>query len=103
MNKHKYEALYQSMYDDLKDADMMIEYACEVKEEQKDKPLADELAKYAQNRLNHFNEFHKLFQAEVEKEPKAETKTVEKCMWEMTHEHLMEWYRSVKYKIEKYN
>ena len=103
MNKHKYEALYQSMYDYLKDADMMIEYAYEVLEDEKDKPLADELAKYAQSRLNHFNDFHKIFKAEVEKEPKSDHKTVEKCMWDKTHEHLMEWCRSIKYKIETYH
>ena len=29
----KFKALYKSMYDDLKDAEMMIDYACKVKEE----------------------------------------------------------------------
>ena len=43
----KYKALYKGMYDDLKDAEMMIDYACEIKEHTpEDKPLADELAKY---------------------------------------------------------
>jgi hypothetical protein len=36
------------MYDDIKDAEMMIEYACEIREHSPgDKALADELAKYA--------------------------------------------------------
>ena len=41
----KFKALYKGMYDDLKDAEMMIDYACEIIEEHsEDKPLADELA-----------------------------------------------------------
>ena len=44
----KFKALYKGMYDDLKDAEMMIEYACEIAEHSPDdKALADELAKYA--------------------------------------------------------
>ena len=39
----KYKALYKGMYDDLKDAEMMIEYACEIAEHTPDdKALADE-------------------------------------------------------------
>ena len=46
----KYKALYKGMYDDLKDAEMMIEYACEIAEHTPDdKALADELAKYAKD------------------------------------------------------
>ena len=48
----KFKALYKGMYDDLKDAEMMIDYACEIKEHTPDdKMLADELAKYAKYRL----------------------------------------------------
>ena len=82
----KFKALYQAMYDDLKDADMMIEYAYEVKEHDEDKALADELAKYAHFRLSHFMEFHKLFQSEAMKETKVNEKTVGDCMWHETHE-----------------
>ena len=39
----KFKALYKGMYDDLKDAEMMIDYACEIKEHNPDdKALADE-------------------------------------------------------------
>ena len=37
----KFKALYQIMYDDLKDSDMMIEYAYKIREqEESDKNLA---------------------------------------------------------------
>ena len=58
----KYKALYTAMYDDLKDAEMMINYAWEIKEENsKDTDVADTIAKYAKYRLDHFMEFHKIF------------------------------------------
>jgi hypothetical protein len=64
----KFKALYKGMYDDLKDAEMMIEYACEIKEHcPEDKALADELAKYAKYRLEHFGAFHKIFVDEAHK------------------------------------
>lgn len=99
----KFKALYQAMYDDLKDADMMIEYACEIIEHSKDdKPIATEIAKYAQSRLNHFMEFHKKFVEEAKKVEDLDKKTISNCMWKETHEHLQEWYQSIKKKIEKF-
>ena len=99
----KFKALYKAMYDDLKDAEMMIKYACEVKEKHpEDKMLADELAKYASYRLNHFMEFHKLFQEEAKKMPNVTPETVSMCMWEETHEMMIDWYHKIKGKIEKY-
>ena len=54
----KFKALYKAMYDDLKDSEMMIKYACDIREENpEDKNLADELAKYASSRLNHFIDY----------------------------------------------
>ena len=47
----KYKALYKGMNDDLKDAEMMIDYAYKIKKKEEDKALADEIAKYAQYRL----------------------------------------------------
>lgn len=44
----KFKALYKGMNDDLKDAEMMIDYACEISKHEEDKALADEIAKYAQ-------------------------------------------------------
>lgn len=99
----KFKALYQAMYDDLKDADMMIEYACEILEhDAQDKVIAGEIAKYAQSRLAHFMDFHKLFVAEAKKVENVDAKTVSNCMWEETHEHLQEWYEHIKKKIEKF-
>lgn len=98
----KFKALYKGMYDDLKDAKMMINYACDIKEHEEDKALADEIAKYALFRLNHFMEFHKIFQSEVMKQKQVSEKTVGDCMWHETHEMMQEWYESIKKKIDKY-
>ena len=99
----KFKALYKAMQDDLKDAEMMIDYACEIKEDHhEDKELADEIARYADYRLKHFMEFHALFQKESKKMPEVTTKTVSMCMCEETHEMMMEWYEHIKKKIEHY-
>ena len=99
----KFKALYKGMIDDLKDAEMMIEYACEVMEEhEEDKSLADELAKYAKYRLEHFMSFHKIFVDEAHKIKEVSQKTVEHCMWGETHEQMQEWYDKIAKKIDKY-
>ena len=99
----KYKALYKGMYDDLKDAEMMIEYACEIAEHTPDdKALADELAKYAKYRLEHFMSFHKLFVEHAMKEKGVDGKTVEKCMWHEAHEQMREWHDRIEKKIGKY-
>ena len=99
----KFKALYRAMYDDLKDAEMMIEYACEIKEHHpEDKALADELAKYAKYRLEHFMSFHKIFMDESRKQKEIAEKTVSQCMWHETHEQIQEWYDSISKKVAKY-
>lgn len=98
----KFEALYQAMYDDLKDSEMMIKYAHKIKKNPEDKALADEIAKYAQFRLNHFKDFHKLFVQEATKHKEVDKKTVGDCMWDKTHEHMQEWHDHIKKKIESY-
>lgn len=99
----KYRALYKAMYDDLKDSEMMIDYAYCIKEEDKnDTALADEIAKYAQYRLEHFMSFHKLFQEEARKSVSVTEETVSTCMWKEAHEGMQDWYESIKRKIEKY-
>lgn len=99
----KYKALYKGMYDDLKDAEMMIDYACEIKEHTpEDKPLADELAKYAKYRLEHFAAFHRLFVEHAMKEKSIDMKTVEHCMWKESHEQMQEWHDEIEKKISKY-
>ena len=99
----KFKALYKGMYDDLKDAEMMIEYACKIAEHTpEDKALADELAKYAKYRLDHFMSFHKLFVEHAMKHKGVDEKTVDHCMWEESHEQMQEWYGHIEKKINKY-
>ena len=98
----KFKALYQAMYDDLKDAEMMIDYAYEVIEHEEGKELADELAKYAKFRLEHFDSFHKIFVSEAMKHKEVNEKTVDHCLWKQTHEHMQEWYDKIKKCIDKY-
>lgn len=99
----KFKALYQGMYDDLKDAEMMIKYAHKIQEEDpEDKALADEIAKYAKYRLEHFMAFHRIFVDEAMKHGNADESTVDHCMWEQTHEHMWEWYEHISKKISKY-
>lgn len=97
----KFKALYKGMNDDLKDAEMMIDYAYCIREEG-DKALADEIAKYAQYRLEHFMTFHKLFQDEATKEKNASEETVQSCMWNETREMFQHWYEEIERKIKKY-
>ena len=100
----KFKALYKGMYDDLKDAEMMIEYACEIAEHSpEDKPLADELAKYAKFRLEHFMTFHKIFVDHALKHKEVNEKTVDHCMWKESHEQMQEWYDKIAKKVNKYH
>lgn len=99
----KFKALYQGMYDDLKDAEMMIKYAYKIeKENLEDKTLADEIAKYAKYRVEHFMSFHKMFVDEAMKQGMANEESVFHCMWEETHEHMQEWYDNICKKISRY-
>ena len=97
----KYKALYKGMYDDLKDSEMIIDYAFCIREEG-DKTLADEIAKYAQYRLQHSLEFHKLLMQEKTKEKKEEKETLHECMWEEAHEALQEWHDKIERKVKSY-
>lgn len=99
----KFKALYKGMNDDLKDAEMMIDYACEISKHEEDKALADEIAKYAQYRLEHFMNFHKLFENEASKEKNVDKETVSECMWHETHEMFQHWYDDIERKIRKYS
>jgi ATP-dependent protease ClpP protease subunit len=99
----KFKALYKGMYDDLKDAEMMIDYACGIKDHSpEDKGVADEMAKYAKMRLDHFMTFHKIFVEEAMKHKEVDAKTVSHCMWEESHEQMQEWYDKIEKKISKY-
>lgn len=99
----KFKALYKGMYDDLKDAEMMIDYACDIAEENiEDKGLATEIAKYAKYRLDHFIAFHKIFIEEAGKHKEVDSKTVAQCMWHEAHEQMQDWYDKIEKKIAKY-
>ena len=97
----KFKFLYQIMHDDLKDANMIIHYACELKEDAKDLPIADELAKYAQFRLNHAAEMDKHFKTEMAKMDVGKNE-VTRCLWDQTYDYMMEWYRMIEEKIKNY-
>ena len=71
-------------------------------EEPENKTLADELAKYAKYRLEHFMSFHKIFVDEVNKHKEVDVKTVAHCMWHEAHEQMQEWYDKIEKKIAKY-
>lgn len=98
----KFEYLYQIIYDDLKDADMIIHYAYELKDCPEDKMLADELAKYAKFRLDHAMEAHKWFVTAFEEATEGQKENVTFCLWEQTHKYAMEWYEKIADKIKKY-
>lgn len=87
--------IYKMIYDDLKDADMIIGYAKAIKE--KNKEYADELIKDAQARLNHamikHEEFVKIAKEHKDTEKKEEC--VEFCLWDVTHEHYQDWFNSL--------
>lgn len=68
-----------------------------------DKALANEIAKYAQYRLEHFMNFHKLFETEASKEKTVDKETVSECMWHETHEMFQHWYDDIERKIKKYS
>ncbi len=97
----KFKFLLKIMTDDLKDADMLMDYACELKEDET--ALATEFAKYAQSRLEHFVAYHKIFQSEAEKDSSGTTaRSVPSCMWDEVHSMFLEWYEELERKIKKF-
>lgn len=104
MGMLKFKALYKAMYDDLKDSDMLIDYAHELKEI--DSSIAKELASYAQERFSHFKKFHDIFVSEVKEWSKGkETESkemVEDCLWAQAHEHFQDWAEKIQSKIKAF-
>ena len=98
----KFKVLFKGMIDDLKDAEMMINYACKLKDSEEDKSFSAEIAKYAKTRLEHFMFFHKMFESEIAKEKDIGKETVQECMWEEIHEMYQDWYNDIDKKIKKY-
>lgn len=92
--------LYKKMMDDLKDADMLADWAecCKEKEEA-------EMMKYfgttATARLKDLKETHALFEQYVKTHSNGVTQeTVHECLWDEQHKYLMEWYNSIEEKIK---
>ena len=42
----KFKVLFKGMMDDLKDAEMMIDYACKLKDSEEDKGFSAEIARF---------------------------------------------------------
>lgn len=97
-----YKYLYKKMHDDLKDAEMLIEYAEKMKEEGR-----EDVAKYfAENALfrlsKSFKEAHALFMTHAQQEKGFDEETVTNCLWHEQHEQMQEWHDKIAKKIEKF-
>ena len=55
----KFKALYKAMYDDLKDSEMMIKYACDIREENPEASLT-ELCQICQGKISRSGLNHRL-------------------------------------------
>lgn len=95
------KTLYKIIYDDLKDSDMLIGYAKELKKT--NKSLADMYMTDAKNRLAHSQIMHKEFTSLIDKMI-GENKSSEMadCLWEEISNHYMEWYESLENCIKKW-
>lgn len=97
-----YKYLYKKMYDDLKDAEMLIEYAEKMKEEGH-----EDVAKYfAENAIfrltKSFKEAHALFTAHATQEKGFTEESVTHCLWDAQHEQMLDWHDKIAKKIEKF-
>lgn len=93
----KYKALYQKMMDDLKDSGMWIEWACLLKNSNRE--VADYLIKSANIRLKeNYKDSKKWFEYIADKDSKG----VGRCMKEAFVEEFDEWCDSLMRKIDKY-
>lgn len=93
--------LYQIIYDDLKDSDMPIGYAKELKDS--NKQLADIYMTDAKNRLAHSQQMHKQFTSIVQAMGEnGEKEKVADCLWEATHKRYMEWFENLENCIKKW-
>lgn len=98
-----YKYLYKKMNDDLKDAEMLIDYACKLKKEGGHDEVAKFFAESAVQRLSKsFKETHALFTTHANQEKGFGEETVTNCLWDVQHEQMMEWYEKIAKKIEKF-
>lgn len=97
--------LYKIIYDDLKDADMIMGYAYTMAEEGH-KKLADSMVTNARERLVHSKKIHDDFTTLVREmggDNKERIKDkVSECMWDITHDHMKEWYEKIENCILKW-
>lgn len=95
--------LYNIIYDDLKDAEMHVNYAEDMVKEGH-KQLADSVIVNAKNRLTHAMKIHEEFVAIVKtmKEGHDTKDKVGECLWDSTHEHFVEWYNKIDSCITKW-
>lgn len=93
-----YKALYKKMSDDLKDAEMWIDWACHLKKEGEYQPLASYLVQSAKTRVEtDFPASFKMFQEVCHKEKDGE------CLCETVTEHLECWQESLARRIQKWD
>lgn len=98
-----YKYLYKKIYDDLKDGEMLIDYACKLKDEGGKDDVAKYFAECAVYRLTKsFKEAHTLFVTHAKQEKEVSEDTIEGCLWETWHEQLSQWYDKIMKKIEKF-
>ena len=98
-----YKYLYKKMHDDLNDAEMLIDYACELKQEAGHEDVAKYFAESAVHRLSKsFKEAHALFTAHATQEKGFGEETVTNCLWDVQHEQMMDWYDKIAKKVEKF-
>lgn len=111
MSYKVFKYLYKKMSDDLKDADMLIDYACKLKEKEETLPIAKYFAEEAQYRLTKsFPEAHQKFvdlvnhykEQSYGKKKEDEEEMIEMCLWKERHEEMQDWHDSIKRKIEKF-
>lgn len=97
-----YKYLYKKMYDDLKDAEYLIDHACKLKEAGCE-DVAKHMAECAVYRLSKsFKEAHALFTTHAAQEKDFNAETPVNCLWDVQHEQLMEWYDKIAKKVEKF-
>lgn len=100
----KYKMMYKTMYDDLKDSDMLIDYAYKLKEKG-EMETARYMAERAKVRMEQLAKIHELFKSQAlaeEQSKEVDSKKVRDCLWEETHKHLVEWAHSIKEKIKAF-
>lgn len=98
-----YKYLYTKMYDDLKDADMLVEYAEKMKEDG-DAELTKYFGELVLARLKSFKDAHTLFQQRATKEGHTFGKNkdlIESYLWEKQHKQLQDWYHKIEECVKK--